>query len=532
MIEVTETNEIVNITINETTESVSIEVPQVGLGEDGASTYQIAVENGFVGTEGEWLLSLQGQDGDSAYQVAVNNGFVGTEEEWLLSLQAPGGEVDLTGYATETFVNTAINDAVFSAGTVTPEQVQAVDAKIAYNQDNENFGLKTETTSADWFVDIDRSQLVVETNPYLTDMGVYYGYHMPAGTGVRPGIGYRALFFKKNYGTVLDGKYMQMLFFVKTDDINKFNFAGSQYFCSKANDDIANFTGLTVVASLIETGLYEIRVSGRLPLTGNYTKILIGANISDGTVTQADIIMSGFFSYISDTAMAGTETLTTALPPVYKEILDNTKLTDANKILSDNNGYYRNPKLYGKKWHTLTDSLGTFTTYGYNFLLAEQYGMVLGTYGISGTPLGGTASDAMVNRYSSMTNDADIITVGGGTNDVFTFFTLGVYSDATTSTFYGSLHVLCQGLINKYPNKKIGFITPMQLQGNANALPYVNAIIEVCAEYSIPVLDLYRKGGFSKLSSQQSAIYPDQIHPNAAGFLHYKDKVESFLLTL
>lgn len=34
-------------------------------GEDGKSAYQIAVENGFVGTELEWLTSLKGVKGDS-----------------------------------------------------------------------------------------------------------------------------------------------------------------------------------------------------------------------------------------------------------------------------------------------------------------------------------------------------------------------------------------------------------------------------------------------------------------------------------
>src|SRR5690606_20222970 len=62
-------------------------------GIDGLSVYQIALNNGFVGTEAEWLASLQGtngidgQDGLSAYQIAVNNGFTGTETEWLVSLQ-------------------------------------------------------------------------------------------------------------------------------------------------------------------------------------------------------------------------------------------------------------------------------------------------------------------------------------------------------------------------------------------------------------------------------------------------------------
>jgi len=34
-----------------------------GIGEDGDSAYQVAINNGFVGTEAEWLLSLKGEDG-------------------------------------------------------------------------------------------------------------------------------------------------------------------------------------------------------------------------------------------------------------------------------------------------------------------------------------------------------------------------------------------------------------------------------------------------------------------------------------
>lgn len=34
---------------------------------------------------------LPGADGDSAYQIAVNNGFVGTEQQWLESLHGEAG---------------------------------------------------------------------------------------------------------------------------------------------------------------------------------------------------------------------------------------------------------------------------------------------------------------------------------------------------------------------------------------------------------------------------------------------------------
>lgn len=65
------------------------------------SAYAIAVENGFVGTEADWLASLKGVKGDSgtdgtngksAYQLAVDNGFVGTEEQWIASLKGAKGD--------------------------------------------------------------------------------------------------------------------------------------------------------------------------------------------------------------------------------------------------------------------------------------------------------------------------------------------------------------------------------------------------------------------------------------------------------
>lgn len=70
-------------------------------GPAGASAYQLAVAEGFVGSMQDFLDSLVGEpgqngsdgdDGASAYQVAVDNGFEGTEEEWLESLKGPKGD--------------------------------------------------------------------------------------------------------------------------------------------------------------------------------------------------------------------------------------------------------------------------------------------------------------------------------------------------------------------------------------------------------------------------------------------------------
>ena len=65
----------------------------------GYSAYEVAQQNGFTGTEEEWLASLvgpqgeQGPEGKSAYQVAVENGYQGTEEDWVNDFLTPDGYV-------------------------------------------------------------------------------------------------------------------------------------------------------------------------------------------------------------------------------------------------------------------------------------------------------------------------------------------------------------------------------------------------------------------------------------------------------
>lgn len=66
-------------------------------GDDGWSAYEVAISNGFVGSESEWLASLKGSrgedgdDGASAYALAVADGFVGSLSEWLASLHGADG---------------------------------------------------------------------------------------------------------------------------------------------------------------------------------------------------------------------------------------------------------------------------------------------------------------------------------------------------------------------------------------------------------------------------------------------------------
>lgn len=55
-------------------------------------TFQWTLDDGTVKTQtmfvAEGPAGKDGVDGKSAYQIALNNGFEGTEEEWLKSLEA------------------------------------------------------------------------------------------------------------------------------------------------------------------------------------------------------------------------------------------------------------------------------------------------------------------------------------------------------------------------------------------------------------------------------------------------------------
>ncbi|SNZ00905.1 collagen-like protein [Flagellimonas pacifica] len=85
-------------------------------GDDGDSAYEIAVAEGFEGTEAEWLESLNGEDGedgddgDSAYEIAVAEGFEGTEAEWLESLNGAPGEDDQDGNANVLYHDVDLSD--------------------------------------------------------------------------------------------------------------------------------------------------------------------------------------------------------------------------------------------------------------------------------------------------------------------------------------------------------------------------------------------------------------------------------------
>jgi hypothetical protein len=97
-----------------------------GGGGNGLSAYQIAVNNGFVGTEAEWLASLVGADGiDGAAGINGANGLNGADgAQGIQGIQGPPGEppslvkltADLAASTSTTVTNTVGLSFALTAG--------------------------------------------------------------------------------------------------------------------------------------------------------------------------------------------------------------------------------------------------------------------------------------------------------------------------------------------------------------------------------------------------------------------------------
>jgi lysophospholipase L1-like esterase len=197
-----------------------------------------------------------------------------------------------------------------------------------------------------------------------------------------------------------------------------------------------------------------------------------------------------------------------------------------------------NMPLNGLKWNVLGDSLTAAPglTRSYHSILRDSENLFVRNYGISGSRImvgaGGVAGADMVTRFATMDDDADIVTVWGGINDMNNSLPLGVMADRVDTTFYGALHLLISGLEKKYLNKRIGFITPLNY-GSTGHIPYQNAIAEVCAYYSLPLLELYKNGMVNTVVTEVGAAYfYDGLHLNETGHDVIARKIKQFLLTL
>jgi lysophospholipase L1-like esterase len=245
---------------------------------------------------------------------------------------------------------------------------------------------------------------------------------------------------------------------------------------------------------------------------------------------EATFVSQGLYTVTAGSSITEAPNLDVQLA-TFKDI--ENKINEKMQVVS---------KLSGKTWNVLGDSItegsSVYTNKVYHKYIQETKGLTtINNYGIGGSTIAKYDSTdtkkSMALRYTSMV-DADYITVLGGVNDCAYAIPVGTMADRTVDTFYGALHVLFLGLIEKYPTKKIGAITPLQYRGKrAQMLPYVNAFKEVASFYSLPILDMFNSGQLYPDSDLiRDQLMPDGLHPNTAGHTIMGEKIMSFLENL
>jgi lysophospholipase L1-like esterase len=200
-------------------------------------------------------------------------------------------------------------------------------------------------------------------------------------------------------------------------------------------------------------------------------------------------------------------------------------------------------RFQGKKWSVIGDSITEniyITQHYYDYIKQWQGITTVNNYGKAGTGFFKNygANLKIPSRLTDIATDSDVITIFAGTNDVSE--PMGTFGDTDPAvSFYGALDYTFSTLINNFPDKPIGVITPIPRSdywGSSNALQIrVDAIIQVAKKYSIPVLDLYRESGLRpwNTTNKGDMFYnADGLHPNNAGHLQIAYKIHKFMLTL
>ncbi len=254
---------------------------------------------------------------------------------------------------------------------------------------------------------------------------------------------------------------------------------------------------------------------------------------------------------------------------------------DSGKILVSNplpEDYFA-----GKKIVTLGDSVtfGAFLdsryTEAYPFVLGELLGATISNKAISGSCFctGGKGS-ATVNQSLTAGNikDADVVTIMLGINDFnhavkdgiwqgeqkydesVNYYGLGDINSIDTSEFYGAVRSWCEKIAEfrktaDYKDVQFVFITPTITSWNRSITyakdwdqeklnvyghtlrQYCTAIMEVCAEYDIPVFDANMFSGIYYNSPEDNNVDVtggDGVHPSPAGHRLIAESLAKFLL--
>ena len=198
---------------------------------------------------------------------------------------------------------------------------------------------------------------------------------------------------------------------------------------------------------------------------------------------------------------------------------------------------------------SITEGVGTTdASKTFHQLIKEKYDLKEAyNYGVGGTRIARQVVPTITNtiydftfelRTEVMNRKADAVVVFGGTNDFgHGDAPFGNVDSEDVYTFCGAVNSLCKKLKRDFPDAKIVFMTPLHrlrekelsYPDSKNLESYVDAIIEICKNNDISVIDLFR---INPLDPEDKDVIPDGLHPNDKGHAILADIVAEELLKM
>lgn len=516
-------------------------------GANGKSAYELAVKNGFSGTEAQWLASLRGADGAAGPQGEKGDpgvdGAAGPKGE-----QGEKGDTGAAGAAGKS----AYDYAKDGGYTGTEEAfAQKLAQELPTSLPNPNAltvnGIRYDGSEA---VDITLEGSVTtdgETVTVLSD-------NLFDRTTVTMG----QLFYHSSNGPVLTTSTDVCWAYVPL--------RGAGTYRTKVNFQ-EHGTFATRVPILTEDKVFLQNVTGTVTETGNrYAADL------EFTITL-DMVANGAALLAFD---CHTTILSTVM--IVKDIAYPSEYIPYGYIevaVESENVYEKHDNiLRGKTALFLGDSICAGTTtladaeeygYGWGGIIGKANHMVWKNYGRNGGTVTNLAAVAQERWLSTQLSNAiaaypqaDYILLEGGCNDADQMKDAGLGSIATgyatfdTTTFSGALENLIRTLLTAYPTAKVGYIIPqkMYVQNDHTATGHVHRrffdrAVEICEKWGIPVLDLWKQNSMnpclssyydSSLTADEAnaagKCYTDSQHLTLTGYRRITPQIEAFMRSL
>jgi lysophospholipase L1-like esterase len=172
----------------------------------------------------------------------------------------------------------------------------------------------------------------------------------------------------------------------------------------------------------------------------------------------------------------------------------------------------------------------------------------------------GAGTAHKINVTSGALANVDLLVIALGTNDWGFNRPLGALGDAAsphqptpgnyagTGTFHGDVRAIIEARLTEKPTIRLAYTTPLPRTAAAtggsgagvaaiNSLgftlrQYCEAIIAVCKQYSVPVLDLNIVSGLNTYNLAGYTTAGDGLHPNLTGDAFYAPQIGPWLDTL